>query len=134
MPKIKFLTLKQVIFIHKKVISLHGGAHGLRDINLLKSAIAQPKMSFEGKFLHPNICDMAAAYFFHIIKNHAFVDGNKRTGLLATTVFIEQNSGSINITPNQFYQLAIDIACSKTSKDELVKIFKKSLTKTRKNK
>jgi death on curing protein len=129
MQKIKFLTLNQIILIHDKLVNLYGGAQGLRDINLLKSAIAQPKVTFDGKFLHQNINEMAAAYAYHIIKNHAFLDGNKRTGIFSAIVFLEKNRFAVKLSQKQFYQIAVGVAVSKISKIDLAKIFKKYIDK-----
>lgn len=127
MQKIKFLTLNQIIFIHDKLLNLYGGAQGLKDINLLKSAIAQPRATFDGNFLHPSIGEMAAAYVYHLIKNHAFLDGNKRTGIFSAIVFLEKNKFSAKLSQKQFYQIAVDVAMSKISKTDLAQIFNNML-------
>lgn len=130
--KIKFLTLTMVLQIHKKIIDLFGGSHGLRDIKLIDSAVNQPKIMFQGKYVHTSISEMAAAYAYHIIKNHAFIDGNKRTGILAATAFLDYNSYELKLRQAEFYQLAIDVACSKISKQELAQIFSKKIVKMQK--
>jgi death-on-curing protein len=68
---------------HAHQIANYGGSEGLRDSNLLASAIAQPEASFAGNFLHADLYEMAAAYLFHIVSDHPFIDGNKRVGLEA---------------------------------------------------
>lgn len=123
MQKIKFLTLNQIILIHDKLVNLYGGAQGLKDINLLKSAIAQPQATFDGNFLHPSIGEMAVAYAYHLIKKHAFLDGNKRTGIFSAIVFLEKNKVSVKLSQKQFYQIAVDVAVSKISKTDLAQIF-----------
>ncbi len=77
---LEFLTLEDVLEIHALQLARYGGADGLRDPGLLESALAQPQASFGGDFVHESLFAMAAAYLFHIVSNHAFVDGNKRTG------------------------------------------------------
>ena len=72
-------------------IADHGGSIEIRDMGLLKSAVAQPSMTFGGEFLHDGLFVMAAAYLFHIVMNHPFVDGNKRTGLHAALTFLKLN-------------------------------------------
>ena len=78
-----FLTEEQILHLHQLAIEKHGGSLGLRDSGLLKSALAMPESGFGGNYFHATIFEMAAAYLFHLVKNHPFVDGNKRIGLLA---------------------------------------------------
>ena len=75
-----FLDLDLVLRTHRGLIERYGGEEGLRDAGLLQSAIAQPRAMFGGEFLHKDLFEMAAAYLFHVVQNHAFLDGNKRTG------------------------------------------------------
>ena len=72
-----FLTLAETIEIHEYQIKHFGGTNGLRSLDLLKSAVGMPASTFNGNYLHPAIPDMAAAYLFHIVGNHPFLDGNK---------------------------------------------------------
>src|SRR5438105_60286 len=95
--QIFFLTLDEVLEIHSDQIDRYGGAHGIRDLNLLQSAIAMPQSGFGEQYLHESVFAMAAAYLFHITQNHPFVDGNKRTGLASALVFLELNNISIEI-------------------------------------
>lgn len=78
---IDFLDVDDVLAIHAIQIADHGGSIEIRHMGLLKSAVAQPSMTFGGEFLHGGLFAMAAAYLFHIVMNHPFIDGNKRTGL-----------------------------------------------------
>jgi death-on-curing family protein len=82
-----FLDLDHVLRIHRSLIEAYGGIEGVRDIGLLHSAIAMPQASFGGEFLHKDFFEMAAAYLYHITQNHAFLDGNKRTGAATAIVF-----------------------------------------------
>lgn len=86
-----FLTLAEVLQFHADQIELAGGDAGILDIGKMESAIAQPRMMWQGKFLHEDLAAMAAAYPFHIVQNHGFADGNKRTGMNAAIVFLELN-------------------------------------------
>ena len=83
-----FLSLDEVLEIHRQQIELYGGASGVRDLSLLESAIAQPQASLSSEFLHASIPAMAAAYLFHICRNHPFVDGNKRVAASAAITFL----------------------------------------------
>jgi hypothetical protein len=76
--KLEFLELDDVLAIHAASIRRFGGATGLRDSALLESALAMPRATMFGDLLHPTIHEQAAAYLFHLVKNHPFVDGNKR--------------------------------------------------------
>ncbi|MBF0533214.1 MAG: type II toxin-antitoxin system death-on-curing family toxin [Candidatus Omnitrophica bacterium] len=86
-----FLTLVEVVQIHKNQIELYGGAPYIRDMSLLQSALAQPEASFAGTWLHADLFEMAAAYAFHTGCNHPFIDGNKRTALASALVFLGMN-------------------------------------------
>ena len=101
-----FLTVGDVIDLHAQQLARYGGAEGLRDQGLLESAVATPRASFGGQFAHEDIHSMAAAYAFHIAQNQAFVDGNKRTGLLAALVFLDIN-GWILADPDERLQEAM---------------------------
>lgn len=83
-----FLTFGEVLEIQRDQIERHGGVIGIRDIGLLQSALAMPAVGFAGRYLHDDLFEMAAAYLFHIVQNHPFIDGNKRTGLVAALVII----------------------------------------------
>src|SRR5579862_9231236 len=96
-----FLTLSEVLEIHRDQIARYGGAAGIRDVGLLQSALSQPKAAFAGDFLHSDRFEMAAAYLFHIIRNHPFVDGNKRVGAVSAIVFLRLNDQDLNLTERQ---------------------------------
>ena len=87
----RFLNVDDVLAIHQDTIKHEGGRAGLRDPGLLESAVTMPQQQFEGIYLHPSLAAMAAAYLFHIAANHPFVDGNKRTAVLAALVFLDVN-------------------------------------------
>lgn len=86
-----FLTLAETAEIHAYQIDHFGGTNGLRSLDLLKSAVGMPSSTFGGSYLHPTIPDMAAAYLFHLVENHPFLDGNKRVGTMSALVFLELN-------------------------------------------
>jgi death-on-curing protein len=124
MKKITFLTLSEVIEIHSNQINLYGGKEGIRDISLLSSAIAMPYATFSGEYLHRDIYEMAAAYAFHICQNHAFIDGNKRTALASSLVFLELNGISIADPEEKLYEAMIKIASGKLSKESFAEILR----------
>lgn len=93
MEGVTFLTVDEVLELHLEQIELFGGSAGARDLNLLESAVAQPSQQFGGEYLHEDVPAMAAAYLFHIVSNHPFIDGNKRTGTDAAIVFLDEWHG-----------------------------------------
>jgi len=117
-----FLTLAEVMDIHTDQIERYGGSTGIRDTNLLSSAIAMPYASFGDKFLHPGIFEMAAAYAYHIAQNHPFIDGNKRAALASALVFLEMNGITISDKEGKLYEAMVSIATGKRNKVELAEI------------
>ena len=89
--KIIFLTTEQVLFTHIRAIKRFGGSHGIRDLGLVESAVGRPKSTFGGKYLYMSLFDKAAALLQSLLKNHPFVDGNKRTALTSASVFLKKN-------------------------------------------
>ena len=125
MSSIQFLTLKQVLAIHKRMVMEFGGDTSVRDSGLLESAVMMPCARFEGKFLHYGIPAMAAAYLFHICKNHAFVDGNKRTALATAEVFLLLNDMKLTATNEELEKLMIGVAEGSTSKRDVTTLLSK---------
>jgi death on curing protein len=114
-----FLTLDEVLGIHADQIRVYGGASGLRDLELLQSAIAMPETTFNGEYLHPSVFEMAAAYFFHLALNHPFVDGNKRTALMCALVFLGLNGERLRADPDDLYALVDGVAAGDVDKAEV---------------
>ena len=114
-----FLTLAEVIEIHADQITRYGGQGGIRDLGLLESALAQPEASFAGEWLHTGPYEMAAAYAFHLCRNHPFVDGNKRTALACALVFLELNGMSLRDPQGLLKEAMLKIASGKLSKASL---------------
>ncbi len=117
-----FLTVEHVLIIHSRMIREFGGTEVVRDYGLLESAVMMPAAQFGGLFLHKSIPAMAAAYLFHICKNHPFMDGNKRTALASAEVFLILNDWRLNATNKQLEELVFGVAESRLSK-EYVEIF-----------
>jgi len=86
-----YLTAEQVLFIHARLISETGGAHGVRELGLLLSAVARPQATFDGQDLYPNLFLKAAALLENLVGNHAVVDGNKRTAITSAGLFLRIN-------------------------------------------
>ncbi|MEH2350279.1 MAG: type II toxin-antitoxin system death-on-curing family toxin [Nostoc sp.] len=115
----KFLTISQVLDIHQRQIQRFGGTSGVRDEGLLDSALAQPQATFGGELLHSTIHEQAAAYLYHVAMNHPFIDGNKRTAFAVMDTFITLNHYSLNLSPEQAYNLVIQVVQKEIYKKEL---------------
>ncbi|HEY0839346.1 MAG TPA: type II toxin-antitoxin system death-on-curing family toxin [Vulgatibacter sp.] len=114
-----FLDADDVVDLHARQLEVFGGSAGLRDRGLLESAVAQPQVSFGGEFVHSGLYEMAAAYLFHIVRNHPFVDGNKRAGTLAALVFLDVNGLPIDRPSSDLYDLTIGVAEGRIDKDSV---------------
>lgn len=116
-----FLTVEEVIQIHDDLVSQYGGLQGIRDMGLLVSAIEMPKATMFGEPLHESLFDKASAYLFHIVCNHAFLDGNKRTGAAAALIFLIQNECSTKYDMEKFEEMVCKVAQGQFSKEEISK-------------
>ena len=121
-----FLSLAEVVEIHRDQIERYGGHAGIRDLGLLQSALAMPGAGFGGKYLHSDLIEMAAAYLFHIVQNHPFVDGNKRTGTVAGIVFLSLNGIELEADETQLEQLVIDVAKGKAGKSAVADFLRRN--------
>jgi len=100
---------RDALALHDRLLALHGGAVGLRDDGLLKSALARPQQHF-AYVESPDIVDMAAAYTWGIVRNHPFVDGNKRTGFVVGVLFLELNGYRFNASEEDAAQMVLELA------------------------
>jgi death on curing protein len=119
MKGVRFLSLEQVLAIHADQIARYGGSLGVRDLGLLQSALAMPKASFGGQYLHPTLHEMAAAYLFHLTQNHPFVDGNKRIGLAAAIGFLGSNDTWLEAEPTKLLEMVMKVAQGEIGKPEI---------------
>lgn len=124
----RFLTLSEVLTILRDQIARYGGDFGVRDVGLVSSAIAVPQATFEGKHLHADLYEMAAAYAFHLCQNHPFVDGNKRVALAAALVFLDLNGVTITDPDDRLYPLMMSVASSRTEKPEIASVLREFAT------
>ncbi len=122
---ILFLNVENILQIHTNTILNEGGAGGVRDLGLLESAVAMPQTQYDGILLHPDLASMAAAYLFHISNNHAFVDGNKPTAVLAALVFLDINGIAAEKLPMEqaLEEVAFSVSRHEMTKDELINWF-----------
>jgi death on curing protein len=121
---VEFLSLEDVLILHAEQVSLYGGERGVRDLGLLESAIGQPRATFDGEFLHRDLFEMAAAYLYHIVQNHPFVDGNKRAGTVAALVFLDLNGVEIDAPKGSLYEITMSVAIGQAGKDQIAESFR----------
>lgn len=120
-----FLDIDRVLRIHQSLLDHYGGESGVRDIGLLHSSIAMPYASFGGELLHKDLFEMAAAYLFHIVQNHPFIDGNKRAGAAAAIIFLDMNGVEIEADEEGLVALTLRVACGQAGKGEIAEFFRK---------
>lgn len=121
-----YLTPEQVLFIHARLISETGGAHGVRDVGLLESAVARPQATFEDRLLYPNVFVQAAALMDSLVNNHPFVDGNKRTGITAAGLFLRFNGLKLTASQVDVESITLRVATKDLDIDELAGWFKEN--------
>ena len=112
------MTAEQVLFIHARIIEESGGAHGVRDLGLLKSAVGRPQATFDGRDLYPDIWHKAAALMESLISNHPFIDGNKRTSIASTALFLRRNGVPIESAQQEIETFTLDMALKKISLED----------------
>ena len=122
-----FLTLDEILKIHQDQIQRYGGIEGVRDWGLFKSVLAMPMAGYGGTLVHTDIFEMAAAYLFHIVRNHPFLDENKRTGAVAAYVFLAINSITLNAPPRSFERIVRMASEGKTDKASMANFFRKNV-------
>lgn len=119
-----FLTLGEVLEIHRDQLERYGGDSGIRDLGLLQSAIAQPAVTYRGRFLHESIHEMAATYLYHLVKDHCFVDGNKQVGTVTSIVFLLLNGLRFTAPEDALTELVMGIARGEIEKAEVVLFYR----------
>ncbi len=129
MDHIEFLGLADVLEIHRDQIEHYGGSPGIRDMDLLQSAVAMPAAGFGDQYLHQNIFEMAGAYLFHITQNHPFVDGNKRTGAVAAIVFLAMNDIEVIADEDELEVFVRRVATGQCDKAAAAEFFRNNSAK-----
>lgn len=122
-----FLSVEHVLDIHRRMVEEFGGDAAIRDRGLLEAAVMMPAARFGGRFLHEGVATMAAAYLFHLCKNHPFADGNKRTALAAAEVFLLLNGGRPRASDEEVEELTFGVADGRVPKDEVTAFFRRSV-------
>ena len=123
----RYLTLGEVVALHRALLESSGGASGIRDLRALESAVAQPRASFSGTDLHPSLHAKAAALCFSLARNHAFVDGNKRVAHAAMEVFLTLNGYEIVAPVDEQERLLLDLAAGKLTREQMTEWLEKHL-------
>lgn len=115
----RYLTLAEVVDLHRRLLDATGGAPGVRDLGALDSAIAQPKATFGGVDLYPSMAEKAAALCFSLVQNHAFVDGNKRVAHAAMETFLVLNGSEIDADVSEQERLMLALAAGEIDRAQL---------------
>ncbi len=118
-----YLTAAQVLFIHARLIAGTGGAAGLRDLGLLESAVARPQATFGGEDLYPDLYSKTAALMDSLIRNHPFLDGNKRAGITAAGIFLVRNGLRLTATNEEVEQFTLLVAQGGVSIEQIADWF-----------
>ena len=116
----RYLTLGEVLELHRLVLAQTGGATGLRDLGALESAVGQPRRTFGGTDLYPTLAEKATALGFSLIQDHPFVDGNKRTGHAALETFLLMNGYELQASVDEAEALVLCVASGQCSRNDLV--------------
>ena len=123
-PSPVFLKTSHVLRIHESMLRDFGGDPGLRDRGLLEAAVAMPRATFDGAYLHENIPEMAAAYHYHLSQNHPFVDGNKRVALAAAMLFLRENGMDLDASSDELEEIAYGLAEGVLDKSAVVQFYR----------
>jgi death on curing protein len=113
----RYLTLPEVLEAHERILRQSGGEPGLLNLGALESALAQPRMTFDGQDLYPTIVEKAAALGFSLIQNHPFVDGNKRTAHAAMETFLVLNAYQIHATVEEQEDMILKVAAGQSGRE-----------------
>lgn len=124
---IRYLSVTQVLDLHRVQLTRYGGATGIRDRGALESALARPAMTFGGEDLYPDLASKAAALMHSLTLNHPFVDGNKRVAADAAIVFVELNAHGFLATPDELVDITLAVAEGKVEAEALAIWFRQRL-------
>ncbi|MBI3268430.1 MAG: type II toxin-antitoxin system death-on-curing family toxin [Planctomycetes bacterium] len=122
---IDFLSVEDLQRIHMDQVERYGGSTGIRDQGLLESAAAMPQSGFGGQYFHSDVFEMAAAYLYHLAKNHAFIDGNKRVAAVASLMFLRLNGVETELTNEELVDTVLGVAEGRVAKSAVAEFFRK---------
>jgi death-on-curing protein len=120
-----YLSPEQILFLHNRLIEETGGEHGVRDLDMLLSALGRPQATFDGDDLYPDLFLKAAALMDSIIRNHLFLDGNKRTGIASAVIFLKMNGWFFKTTDSEMAQFTLSCAQAQASLDDIAAWFRR---------
>jgi death-on-curing protein len=121
----RYLTAEQVLFIHARLVAETGGSHGVRDLGLLLSAVERPQATFGEQDLYPGLCSKAAALLESLVKNHPFIDGNKRTAITSAGLFLRLNGYRLTVDNQQLAVFTLQCAQGALSFEEMTAWFER---------
>ncbi len=122
-----YLSVEQVLALHREQVHRYGGARGLRDRGLLESAVARPAMTFDGEDLYENLASKAAALMHSLVLNHPFLDGNKRVAAHAALIFVALNGQVVRTPPDQLVAVTLAAAEGEVAVEALAIWFRQRL-------
>ena len=114
------MTKEQILLLHTQLIEATGGSDGIRDANLLESALESPFQSYSGEELYPSIQAKAARLCYGLVKNHAMIDGNKRIGVHAMLVFLTLNGYEVEYKQKELSDLILDVAANRKQYEDIL--------------
>lgn len=114
-----YLSPEQVLYIHYRLIEQVGGTGGILDLGMLLSAVNRPQAGFEGRDLYPDLFAKAAALLDSLVRNHPFLDGNKRTAITAAALFLQLNGRSLEVEPSEMVRFTLQCAQSQRTLEEI---------------
>ena len=116
----RYLSLVEILELHRHIMAATGGDRGVRDIGALESAVSQPRLTFDKADLYPDVVSKAAVLCFSLIMNHPFIDGNKRTGHAAMETFLILSGHEIEADIDEQEQIILGLAAGEITREELV--------------
>jgi death-on-curing protein len=125
----RYVSLKEVLLAHQQTVRVFGGSDGLRDQTLVESALARPRAAFGDYQAYPDVSSKAAILLEGLIKNHGFVDGNKRTAVIVMIIFLGRNGHRVTASKKLLVDLAVGVASNKLDFDQILAWLKKHTKK-----
>ncbi len=119
----EYLIPEQVLFLHSRLIAETGGGQGLRDLGLLLSALGRPQATFDNRDLYPDLLSKTAALMDSLVRNHPFIDGNKRTAITASAIFLRMNGYRLKVGNEEMVRFTLACAQSQLALFEMVDWF-----------
>jgi death on curing protein len=116
----RYLTLSEILYLHRRLLATTGGADGVRDLKIIEAAIAAPKATFGGEDLYPGVLPKAATLCFSLVQGHGFIDGNKRVGHAAMEVFLMLNGYALEASVDEQERVVLALASGNLTRERLL--------------